>query len=69
MAHGFTKEAVRVDVFIPDERKNEDLYDVQIDRSFIKIAKEFNPGKNPMMQLEYAQSLGLGSLDYELIRA
>lgn len=39
MAHGFTKEAVGVDVFIPDERKDEDLRDVQIDQSFIKIAK------------------------------
>ncbi len=33
-----------------------------------EIFKEFHPGKNPMVQLEYAQSLGLGSLDYELIR-
>jgi uncharacterized Fe-S center protein len=32
------------------------------------IFKEFHPGKNPMAQLEYAQSLGLGHLDYDLIR-
>lgn len=39
MDHGFTKEAVGVDIFIPDERKDQDLCDVQIDRSLIKTAK------------------------------
>ena len=39
MAHGFTKEAVGVDVFIPDDGKKEDVFDVQIDQSFIKTAK------------------------------
>ena len=33
-----------------------------------EIFKEFHPGKNPMQQLEYAQRLGLGNLEYELIR-
>jgi len=33
-----------------------------------EIFKEFHPGKNPMQQLEYARRLGLGNLDYELIR-
>ncbi len=33
-----------------------------------EIFKEFHPGKNAMMQLEYAQLSGLGNLDYELIR-
>lgn len=33
-----------------------------------EIFKEFHPGKNPMVQLEYAQRLGVGHLDYELIR-
>lgn len=33
-----------------------------------EIFVEFHPGKDPMVQLEYAQSLGLGSLDYELVR-
>jgi hypothetical protein len=33
-----------------------------------EIFKEFHPGKDPMRQLEYAQRLGLGNLDYELIR-
>ncbi len=39
MAHGFTREAVGVDVFIPDETKEGDTCDVQIDRDFIKTAK------------------------------
>ena len=39
MAHGFTKEAVGVDIFIPDERKEEDVCDVQIDQSLIETAK------------------------------
>ncbi len=39
MAHGFTKEAVGADIFIPDEGKDEDLCDIQIDQSLIKTAK------------------------------
>ena len=39
MAHGFTKEAVGVDVFIPDETKDGDVCDVRIDKDFIKTAK------------------------------
>ena len=39
MAHGFTREAVGADIFIPDERKDEDMCDVQIDQGLIKTAK------------------------------
>ncbi len=37
--HGFTKEAVGADIFIPDDNKNEDKIDVKIDQKNIKIAK------------------------------
>jgi len=33
-----------------------------------EIFKEAHPQQNPLLQLEYAQTLGLGSMDYELIR-
>jgi uncharacterized Fe-S center protein len=32
------------------------------------VFEVFHPGKNPMVQLEHAQKLGLGNIDYELIR-
>ena len=38
LAHGFTKEAVGVDIFIPDEAKEQDVLEVQIDQQFIKTA-------------------------------
>ncbi|MDR3568481.1 MAG: DUF362 domain-containing protein [Syntrophobacteraceae bacterium] len=37
--HGFTREAVGVDIFIPDETKERDICDVPIEQSFIKTAK------------------------------
>lgn len=37
--HGFTKAAVGVDVFIPDDNKAEDKIDVQINGKYIKSAK------------------------------
>ena len=33
-----------------------------------EIFKEAHPQQNPLLQLEYAQKIGLGSIDYELIR-
>ena len=33
-----------------------------------EIFKEVHPQQNPLLQLEYAEKLGLGSIDYELIR-
>ena len=39
MAHGFTRETVGVDIFIPDETKEEDVREVQIDQRLIKTAK------------------------------
>ena len=33
-----------------------------------EIFQESHPGQHPHLQLEYAQKIGLGSLDYELIR-
>jgi hypothetical protein len=33
-----------------------------------EIFKEAHPGQNHILQLEYAQKIGLGNLDYELIR-
>ena len=38
-AHGFTREAVGADVFIPDDNKKEDIVDIQINQKFIKTAK------------------------------
>jgi hypothetical protein len=32
-----------------------------------EIFKEVHPRQNPLLQLEYAQKIGLGSIDYELI--
>lgn len=37
--HGFTKEAVGIDTFIPDDTKKEDTIDIQINQKFIKTAK------------------------------
>jgi len=37
--HGFTKEAVGLDIFIPDENKKEGKIDVTINQKFIKTAK------------------------------
>ncbi|MDO8661885.1 MAG: DUF362 domain-containing protein [Candidatus Omnitrophota bacterium] len=37
--HGFTKEAVGADIFIPDDSKKEDKIDVRIEQKNIKIAK------------------------------
>lgn len=39
IAHGFTKQAVGVDIFIPDDTKKEDVTEVQIDQRYIKKAK------------------------------
>jgi len=39
MSHGFTREAVGADIFIPDEKKDEDIREVQIDQELIKTAK------------------------------
>lgn len=39
MAHGFTREAVGADIFIPDDKKDEDIREVQIDQMLIKTAK------------------------------
>jgi uncharacterized Fe-S center protein len=39
MSHGFTKQAVGVDIFIPDDTKKEDASEVQIDQRYIKTAK------------------------------
>lgn len=33
-----------------------------------EVFKEAHPRQDPMLQLEYAQTLGLGNMDYELIR-
>jgi uncharacterized protein len=38
-AHGFTREAVGLDIFIPDDNKKEDKIDVAINQKFIKTAK------------------------------
>lgn len=38
-AHGFTRETVGADIFIPDENKEEDVGEVWIDQEFIKTAK------------------------------
>ena len=38
-AHGFTRETVGVDIFIPDETKEADVREVQIDQRLIKTAK------------------------------
>ncbi len=37
--HGFTKEAMGVEVIIPDEARKEDTADIQINQKFIKSAK------------------------------
>src|SRR5208337_2151464 len=37
--HGFTKQAMGVDIFIPDETKKENVLEVQIDQTHIKTAK------------------------------
>jgi len=37
--HGFTKEAVGIDIIIPDDTKKENIVDVQINQKFIKTAK------------------------------
>jgi uncharacterized protein len=37
--HGFTKEALGVDIFIPDDGKKEDAADIQIGQRLIKTAK------------------------------
>lgn len=39
MEHGFTKQAMGVDIFIPDETKKENVLEVQIDQKHIKTAK------------------------------
>jgi len=39
MAHGYTKQALGVGIFIPDEAKKEDVLEVQIDLKYIKTAK------------------------------
>ena len=39
MSHGFTKQAVGVDIFIPDDTRKEDVAEVQIDQRYIKTAK------------------------------
>ncbi len=33
-----------------------------------EIFKEFHPDQNPLLQIEYANRIGLGNLDYELVR-
>jgi uncharacterized protein len=38
-AHGFTKQAVGVDLFIPDDTKKEDVTEVKIDQRYIKTAR------------------------------
>lgn len=38
-AHGFTREAVGADIFIPDEAEQGDVLEVQIDQGLIKTAK------------------------------
>ncbi len=38
-AHGFTRETVGADIFIPDDSKKEDVTEVEIDQDFIKTAK------------------------------
>lgn len=37
--HGFTKEAVGVDIVIPDDSKKENTIDLEINKKFIKTAK------------------------------
>jgi len=39
MKHGFTKQAMGVDIFMPDETKKENVMEVQIDQTHIKTAK------------------------------
>ena len=39
MSHGFTKQAVGADIFIPDDTKKEDVAEVQINQRYIKTAK------------------------------
>ncbi|MGA2333291.1 MAG: DUF362 domain-containing protein, partial [Syntrophales bacterium] len=39
MSHGFTKQAVGADIFIPDDTKKEDAAEVQINQRYIKTAK------------------------------
>jgi uncharacterized Fe-S center protein len=39
MSHGFTKQAVGVDVFIPNDTKKDEIASVQIDQRHIKTAK------------------------------
>jgi uncharacterized protein len=39
MAHGFTRQAVGADVFIPDDTNKADITEVQIDQKYIKTAK------------------------------
>ena len=39
MAHGFTKQATGVDIFIPDDANKADITEVQIDQKYIKTAK------------------------------
>jgi len=38
-AHGFTKQALGVDLFIPDDTKKEDVTEVRIDQRHIKTAR------------------------------
>ena len=37
--HGFTKDILGVDAFIPDDDKNEDIIDVSINQKYVKTAK------------------------------
>jgi uncharacterized protein len=39
VAHGFTKQALGVDLFIPDDTKKEDVTEVKIDQRHIKTAR------------------------------
>jgi uncharacterized protein len=38
-AHGFSKKAVGVDIFIPDDSKEEDTTEIEINQKFIKTAQ------------------------------